>query len=69
MERDDEVMVDRGFQEDSRRFTFSFCRLVVPIGATVKRQMTKSEVKQTKEVVNLRLHFERTINWITFLWF
>ena len=55
-------MVDRGFQEDSRRFTFSFCRLVVPIGATVKRQMTKSEVKQTKEVVNLRLHVERTIN-------
>ena len=51
MERDDEVMADRGFliQED---LLLHFRRLFVPPRARVKSQMTKSEVKKTKEVAN-----------------
>ena len=59
--RDDEVMADRGFQiqED---LLLHFCRLVVPPGSRVKSRMTKSEVKKTKEVANLRMNnIERTI--------
>ena len=44
------------------RLLLHFCRLVVPPGARVKRQMTMSEVKKTKEAANLRIHIERTIN-------
>ena len=58
-------MTDRGFQiqED---FLLHFFRLVVPPGARVKSQMTKSEVKKTKEVANWRIHVERAINRIKF---
>ena len=65
LERDDEVMADRGFQilED---LLLHFCRLVVLPGARVKSQMIKSEVKTTKEVANLRVHVERAINRIKF---
>ena len=61
-------MADRGFQiqED---LLLHFCRLVVPPGARVKSQMTKFEVKKTKEVVNLRIHVERVINRIKFFRF
>ena len=65
LEKDDEVMADRGFQIQEDLF-LHFCRLVVPPGAGVKSQMTKSEVKKTKEVANLRIHVERAINRIKF---
>ena len=53
LERDDEVMPDRSskIQQD---LLFHFCRLIVPPGATVENQMTKSEVKKTKELETLR---------------
>ena len=65
LERDDEVMADRVFQiqED---LLLHFYRLVVPPGARVKSQMTKSEVRKTKEVANLRILIERLINRIQF---
>ena len=47
LERYDEVMADRGFQV-SEDLLLHFCRLVVPPGARVKSQMTKSEVKKNK---------------------
>ena len=52
LERDDEVTAERGFQIQKDLF-LNFCRLVVPSSARVKSQMTKSEVKKTKEVANL----------------
>ena len=61
LERDDEVIADTGFQIQEV-FFLHFCRLVAPPGARVKSQMTKSEVRQTKEVANLRIHVERAIN-------
>ena len=63
LERDDEIMADRGLQiqED---LLLHFCILVVPPGARVKTQMRKSEVKKTKEVTNLQIHVERAINRI-----
>ena len=61
LERDDEVMADRGFQiqED---LLFHFCRWVVPPGARLKSQMTNSELKKTNEVANLQIHVKRAIN-------
>ena len=63
LERDDEVMADRGFQikED---LLLRFCSLCVPPGARVKSQMTANECKKTKHVANLRIHVERAINRI-----
>ena len=65
LERDDEIMADRGFQIH-KDLLLHFCGLVVPPGARVKSQMTKSEVKKTKEVATLRIHVERAINRIKF---
>ena len=64
LERDDEVMVDKGFQIQ-QDLLLHFCRLVVLSGARVKHQITKSEAKETKKVANLRIHVERAINRIT----
>ena len=61
LERDDEVMADRGFQSQED-LLLHFCRLVVPSDAKVKSQMAKSEVKKT----NLGIHGERAINRIKF---
>ena len=61
LERDDEVVADRGFQIQ-KDLPLHFCRLVVPPGARVKSQMAKAEVKKTKETANLRIHVERAIN-------
>ena len=63
LERDDQVMADRGFQikED---LLLHFCSLAIPPGARVKSQFTGKEVKDTKEVANLRIHVERAINRI-----
>ena len=49
-ERDYEVMADRGFQIQVD--LLHFCRLVVPPGARVKSQMTKSEVKISIKFAN-----------------
>ena len=57
LERDDEVMADRGFQSQEG-LLLHFCRMFVPSDAKVKSQMTRSEVKKT----NLRIHGERAIN-------
>ena len=65
LERDDEVMVDRGFQI-REELLFKYCTLSIPPGARVKSQMTEMECKKTKEVANLRIHVERAINRIKF---
>lgn len=61
LERDDEIMADRGFQikED---LLLRFCSLSIPPGARIKAQMTTEECKRTKDVANLRIHIERAIN-------
>ena len=48
LRRDDEVMTDSGFESQEDLLLY-FCLLVVPPGARVKSQMTKSEVRKTKE--------------------
>ena len=57
LERDDEVMADRGFQSQEG-LLLHFCRMFVPSDAKVKSQTTRSEVKKT----NLRIHGERATN-------
>ena len=64
LERDDEVMVDKGFQIQ-QDLLLHICRLVVLSGARVKHQIIKPEAKKTKKVANLRIHVERAINRIT----
>ncbi|XP_057316771.1 uncharacterized protein LOC130657789 [Hydractinia symbiolongicarpus] len=63
LEREDEIMADRGFQikED---LLLRFCSLSVPPGARIKAQMTTEECKRTKDVANLRIHVKRAINRI-----
>ena len=63
LERDDEVTVHRRLQIQEN-LLLHFCRLVVPPDAGVQSQITKSEVKKTKEVTNLRIHVKRAINRI-----
>ena len=63
LEREDEIMVDRGFQINEE-FLQRFCQLNVAPGARVKSQMTSIECKRTKKVANLRTHVERAINRI-----
>lgn len=63
LERDDEVMADRGFQI-KEELLLRYCSLSVPPGARVKSQMTASECKLTSNVANLRIHVERAINRI-----
>lgn len=63
LEREDQVMADRGFQI-REELLFHFCDLVVPPGARLKSQLTSLEVKKTKEIANLRIHVERAINRI-----
>ena len=63
MERVDQVMAGRGFQikEELLLHFFSF---KVPPGPPMKSQTTSAEVKNTKDVAELRIHVEREINWI-----
>ena len=63
LERDDEVMGDRGFRI-KEQLILHFCSLEVRPGARIKCQMTSVEVKKPKDVVNLRIHVERVINQI-----
>ena len=58
-------MTDRCFQIQGD-LRVHFCRLVVPPGARVKNQTTKSEVKKTKEVANFQIYVGRAINGIKF---
>jgi hypothetical protein len=61
LERDDEVMADRGFQIQEE-LLLRFCTLIIPPGARLKSQMIASECKKTKKIANLRIHVERVIN-------
>ncbi len=63
LERNDEIMADRGFQI-TEELLLRFCSLSVPPGARTKAQMTAAECKKTKDVANLRIHVERAINRI-----
>ena len=63
LDRDDQIMADRGFQI-REELMMKFCTLIVPPGARAKSQFTEAEVKKTKEVANLRIHVERAINRI-----
>lgn len=65
LERDDEIMADRGFtiQEE---LLHRYCRLVIPPGKRAKSQMTESECLKTKTIANLRIHIERAINRIKY---
>ena len=63
LERDDEIMADRGFQI-KEELMLDYCSLSVPPGARVKSQMTTTECKRTKDVANIRIHVERAINRI-----
>lgn len=65
LERDDEVMADRGFQI-REELLLKFCSLSVPPGARIKSQMTSTECKNAKEIANLRIHVERAINRVKF---
>ena len=65
LERDDEVMSDRGFQI-KEELMLRFYSLSVPPGARVKSQMTMAECKKTKDIANLRIHVERAINRIKY---
>ena len=65
LERDDEIMTDRGFQIQDELLHY-YCTLVVPPGARMKSQMTENECKKTKETANLRIHIERAINRIKY---
>ena len=61
LERDDEIMADRGFQI-KEELLLRFCSLTVPPGARTKTQMTSSECSKTKHIANWRIHVERAIN-------
>ena len=63
LERDDEVMADRGFQIQNDLLHY-YCKLSVPSGALAKSQMTSTKCKKTKGVANLRTHIGRVINQI-----
>ena len=41
-----------------------YCTLNVPSGASIKSQMTNSEIRETKKIANLRIHVELAINRI-----
>ena len=56
-------MADRGFQI-KEELLLKFCSLAVPPGARAKSQFTGKEVKDTKEIANLRIHVEQAINRI-----
>ena len=62
LERDDEIMSDRGYQI-KEELILKFCTLVIPPpGARIKSQMKKDECKKTIKVENLRIHVKRAIN-------
>ena len=60
LEHDDHVMADKGFTiaED---LLLRHSRLHIPPGRRGQTQMTKAEVKKTKEIANLRIFVEQAI--------
>lgn len=60
LEQHDEVMADRGFTiaED---LLLQHAKLHIPPGKRGKEQFSKSEVKKTKEIANLRIYVEQAI--------
>ena len=54
LEREDEIMADRGFQINEE-LLLRFRQFYVPHGARAKSQLTPSECKRTKKVTNLRI--------------
>ena len=63
LERDDEIMADRGFQI-IEHILLRFSHLGVPPGSRIKAQMPTDECKCTKDVANLRVHVERSVKLI-----
>ena len=63
LERDYEIMADRGFQIKNE-LMLRYFYISVPPGARVKTQMTTTERQGTKDVANFRNHVERAINQI-----
>ena len=57
----DKVIAERGFQI-KEELMLKFCTLNVPPGARIKAQMTTAERKTPKNVANLRIHVELSIN-------
>ena len=64
MEQVDQVMAGRGFQIKEELLLHFFSFKVPPPGPPMKSQTTSAEVKNTKDVAELRIHVEREINWI-----
>lgn len=60
LERQDEVMADRGFTITEDLIVRS-ATLHIPPGKRGKEQFTKSQVKKTKAVANLRIFVEQAI--------
>ena len=58
-------MADKDFQIQEY-LLLHFSRLLAPPGVRVRSQMTKSEVRKTKELANLRIHVERATKLIKF---
>ena len=60
LEQHDEVMADRGFTiaED---LLLQHAKLHIPPGKRGQEQFSKSEVKKTKEIANLRIYVEQAI--------
>ena len=56
-------MTDWGFQI-TEGLMMKYCTLNVPSGASIKSQMTNSEIRETKKIANLRIHVELAINRI-----
>ena len=60
LERYDEVMADRGFTI-SEDLLLHHARLHIPPGKRGQEQLSKAEVKKTKEIANLRIYVEQAI--------
>ena len=60
LEQHDEVMADRGLTiaED---LLLQHAKLHIPPGKRGQEQFSKSEVKKTKEIANLRIYVEQAI--------
>ena len=61
LEQGNQVMEDRGSQIKEELILY-FCSFEVPPDSRIKNQMTSPEVKNMKDVANLRIHVERAIN-------
>ena len=60
MEQHDEVMADRGFTI-SEDLLLQHAKLHIPPGKRGQEQFSKSEVKKTKEIANLRIYVQQAV--------